>query len=207
MKGENMTSVIAVDFDDVVCDFNWKYIDHHNETYGDPRMTREKAHTFDMAALYGITPDEVVKRVRNFCTNHHGEIKLHRGADRGLHELSRKHELHIVTSRCESFRETTMDWMEEKGVLGYFSGLHFTNGFGTLFPERKRTKLQVCEKIQAIALIEDSPGNAHIVADGGIPVVVPEYAWNTGKLDHDRIHVVNDWTTIPAVIAEIGAFG
>ncbi len=194
---------IAVDFDDVVVNFNRAYINHHNDNYGDPQITFQDAVTFDMAKLYGITPNEVVKRVRRFCTNHHDDMTLRTGAREGLARLSDQFDLQIVTSRCESFRDITLAFMKENGVNKYFSHAHFTNGFGTVFPDRKKTKLEVCREIGAVALIEDSPGNAQLVADGGISVIVPECPWNTGQIEHELVHFVPDWETIPQTIEQM----
>ena len=195
---------IAIDFDDVVATFNPSYIDHHNKIYKTPMITMETATTFNMSELYQVPHKEIVRRVRKFCIENHDEMKLHKGVRDGLSHLSKEHDLHIVTSRCESLRDVTLNWMRQMNVLQYFTDTHFTNNFGSLYPERKNSKLNACRDIGAIALIEDSAGNAREVADGGIPVVLPEYKWNAGQVDdHPLIHIVPDWGIIPKTISHI----
>jgi uncharacterized HAD superfamily protein len=173
-------AVIMVDFDDVVAAFNQAYVAHHNQYYQTPYLTYDDIRTFDMTTLYGVDQKTIISRVRRFCHEYHGEIMPWSGAAEGLNELYRKYDLHILTSRCESLRDITEAWLVDHGLRDVFSELHFTNGFGSLYPDRMRRKLEVCLEMQAVAMIEDAPTNAQQVADGGVPVLMPDRPWNRG---------------------------
>ena len=173
-------AVIAVDFDDVIAAFNHSYIAHHNERYRTPYLTYEDIHTFDLMEVYGVDHDTIVDRIRNFCHTHHDEILPWPGVVEGLGQLFRTYDLHMLTSRCESLREITERWLVKNGLRDMFSELHFTNGFGSLYPDRTRGKLEVCLELQAVVLIDDAPLNAQQVADGGILVLMPDRPWNRG---------------------------
>jgi hypothetical protein len=73
---------------------------------------------------------------------------------------------------------------------GLFSDFHFTNGFSA-DSHTKLTKLEVCQKIGAVALIEDAPVNIIEVANGGIRVYMHKRSWNTfvhhPELEHNLV--------------------
>jgi uncharacterized HAD superfamily protein len=198
---ERIRPVVAVDFDDVIATFNESYIDHHNKHYETPRLTFEEAYTYDMPKLYGVSADVLIKRVRRFCHNHHHEIRPMSGVYDAMTILSAKCKLPIVTSRCESLTNITLDWLDEYR-LAHFEEAHFTNGFGSIMPT-KRSKLEVCKKINAQVLIEDGPPNAVNVADGGIPVLLFDRPWNREKeLDeHPHITRIHSWNEVIEWIA------
>lgn len=189
--------VVAVDFDDVVANFNLSYTHHHNTFHKEPIMTFEGIYTYDMTELYGVPIEELVHRVRYFCHNHHDEITPIASRD-SLLELSRQFDPHVVTSRCESLRDITSDWLKQN-ELDLFQELHFTNGFGSTFPH-KRSKTEVCRKIGATVLIEDGPENALDVADGGIRVFLFDRPWNR-DVEHHNITRVHSWSQIIELLA------
>jgi 5'(3')-deoxyribonucleotidase len=188
--------VIALDFDDVVAAFNQAYVAHHNQFYISPPIQFQNINTYDFTLLYGVDEKTMVGRVRKFCHHHHHEIWPYAGADTVLTQLSKQYEIHIVTSRCESLSDVTQSWLKDNELFDFISGFHFANGYGTLYPDRKRTKLDIYLQLKAIALIEDAPKNADQVASGGIPVLMPKRPWNT-----DFIHAnVKKYETLDQVL-------
>lgn len=189
-------NALAFDFDDVIADFNGGYVNFHNRTFGTPTVSFDDITDFDMTKIYGVEHDTIVARVMKFCHEHHDEIEPWADAEPCLRRLSEKYELHIVTSRCETLRDTTEGWLSEHNLRDYITELHFTNGFGSKFPKRKRTKERVCQEIGATALIEDAPTHALSVAKSGTPVCLPHRPWN-GNVWHHRVLRVWDLNTIP----------
>ena len=185
--------VVAVDFDDVLANFNGAYCVHHNEHYG-TSISFEDIVDFDMCALYGIDQTTNILRVRHFCHNHHHQILPHQGAQEVLELLSDRYALHLLTSRCESLRDTTLEWLK-RYRMDCFAEYHFTNGFGTLFPDKSRSKAQVCTDIGAVALIEDAPENAHTVAESGVSVILPHRPWNK-TVQGTRIYRAHSWEDV-----------
>jgi len=190
---------LAIDFDDVIAAFNQAYIAHHNVMYAVPPLQFDGAHTYDLTELYGVDMQTMVKRMRRFCHEHHHEIAPYVGVDTAFAQLRERHHIHIVMSRCESLSEITKGWLLEFDLLKHISELHFTNTFGTLHPERMRSKLEVCRQIEAVALVEDAPTNAKLVADGGTKVLMPERPWNATFL-HERVHRFRDWSELPQLV-------
>jgi len=191
--------VIAVDFDDVIAAFNQAYVKFHNRQYGSPVLSYADICTFDMAKLYGVSDQVIVERVRKFCHEYHHEILPCEGLKYCMVQLAQQYSLHIVTSRCVSLTETTEEWLVTHGLRKYFAQLHFTNGFGSLYQSLKRSKLEVCREINAVALIEDAPSNAQSVADGGIIVLMPIRPWNR-TFEHPQVRRFGDMSEVTSVL-------
>jgi uncharacterized HAD superfamily protein len=193
--------VVAVDFDDIVGGFNMAFHQWHNRFYGTKFLYNDLI-TFDMCALYGIDVAELSLRCNRFVHEFHHEILPIAGAVEGLRALHESYDLQLVTSRCESIRTLTINWMEEAGVSDYFSAHHFTCGFNSIYPERKRQKIDVYREIRAVALIEDADHNAHEVAQGGGEVFMLACPWN-GNVPHGFISRLDSWDEIVDTIERV----
>lgn len=100
--------VIAIDFDDVVGDFNNAFANFHNKNFG-TKIKYQDIIIFDMWTVYGVDLKTILQRIELFCHNHHETIIPIEGAEDAIYSLNEKYELHIVTSRCESLKEITED--------------------------------------------------------------------------------------------------
>ncbi len=188
--------VIAVDFDDVTAGFNLAFSTFMNRMIG-TNIAFEAINTFDMVALYGLEEKVLMDHVRHFLHHEHHTIEPIPFAVKSLRTMRRRFDPQMVTSRCESLTDITSGWIAEHAV-GAFSALHFTNGFGTKFPERKRTKTEVCQAIGARVLVDDHVGNAIEVSKAGIPVLLFDRPWNrgyeaSGVVRVDSWHRVMEW--------------
>lgn len=180
-----MKRIVAVDFDDIIAGFNYAFACWHNRRFG-TSVKYEDITTYVMTDVYRIDMETLLDRIHVFCHSHHHEIQPIEDAYLELLILSEYFELHIVTSRCESLRVTTINWLSEH-MPGIFTHLHFTNGFGTKYPERKRLKSDVCKEIGAIALIDDALMHAdEVAAQCSIPVLIPPRPWNKGDT-HSKV--------------------
>ena len=185
--------IIAVDFDDVIADFNSAYVEYSKKKYK-TTITYETANTFDMPKLYGVSPAEIVSRVRTFCYEHHDSISPIVDTAPALKILSERYILHVVTSRCQTLSGITEGWLQDYQMLDYFEDLHFTNGFGSTYA-KKRTKLEVVQGIGAKVLIEDAPGHALELSNAGYPVLLPDRPWNK-KVEDILIYRMPGWIPI-----------
>jgi 5'(3')-deoxyribonucleotidase len=186
--------VLAVDFDDVVAGFNAAFVQYHNEQFG-TAITYEGIYTYDMPLLYGSDIPTNHRRVMEFCHYYHDQIEPIEGALENLRKLKKRYRLEIVTSRCESIRRITFGWNRVRAPR-LFAAAHFTNGFATRFPERRRSKLEVCNTIGAVALVDDAVSHANEVAEGGISVFLPTRPWNKEAELHEGVIRVTDWDEI-----------
>jgi uncharacterized HAD superfamily protein len=186
--------VLAVDFDDVVAGFNLAFSQWHNTHHG-TAVAYADICSYDMAHMYGVDQHTIEHRVFDFCHHHHDLVEPLHDAVEHLQLLKRRYRLAVVTSRCESIAEVTLGW-KKRHVPQMFSEAHFTNGFATKFPGRKRTKLEVCEAIGAVALIDDAVSHANEVSAGlGISVFLPDRPWNQEGV-WDSVTRVYNWEEI-----------
>lgn len=173
----NRKRVIAVDFDDVVNNFSFEFLLYSQTTHG-VRLTYDELYTYDYRICYGITDAVMHERIWDFCHQHHLLVKPTQMVLDKLRDLTQDFDLHLVTSRCESITEITLNWLLQCAARDIFTAAHFTNGFATLYPERRRTKSEVCHEIGAVALIDDAPIHAVAAAKAGLSVYVPGQPWN-----------------------------
>jgi uncharacterized HAD superfamily protein len=133
--------------------------------------------------------------VFDFYHNHHDMIEPLYDAIEHLQLLRKKFRLEVVTARCESVAPITLGW-KMRHIPRLFSAAHYANGYASIFPERKRSKLEICEEINAVAFIDDAIGHANLVAAGlGIHVFLPDRPWNQEET-HDGVTRVFDWGEI-----------
>lgn len=146
--------VLAIDFDDVVAGFNQAFIRYHNEHYGTD-VRYEDIVSYDMAHTYGTDIVTIESRVFDFYHNHHDMIEPLHEAIVSLKALKVRYRLEVVTARCESIAPITLGW-KMRHIPKLFSGAHYANSYASKFPERKRSKLEICEIIGAVAFIDDA---------------------------------------------------
>lgn len=187
--------VLAVDFDDVFAGFHQAFTSYHNDTYG-TYIQYSDIISYNMAEIYGTDDETIISRVFDFYHNHHDLIEPIEDAIRHLWLLKDKYRLEVVTARCESTAPVTLGW-KLKHTPKLFEGAHFANGYGTKFPERKRSKLEICKEIGAVAFIDDAIGHVNSVAEGlSIPVFLPNRPWNTSEKVVAGVTRFDDWDVV-----------
>jgi len=185
--------IIGFDLDDVLLSFQDTMRQYHNETYG-TNYTREQDNTWNLWERWNCTPEESVKRVRDFFAHesHHAAPPLPGSVD-AIRALKQNHEFCIITAKPESFKEKTEEWLE-KHFPNMFDKLVFTNAFHG--DGKKRKKSEVCNELGVQIYIEDAMHNAQDVADNGIPVFLMDSPWNQGELPSPLITRVFSWDEI-----------
>eukprot|EP00911_Craspedida_sp_UC1_P002380 UC1_evm1s1780 len=194
--------VLAVDLDEVLGHFVPTLADFHNEKYG----TALTAHDFDsytFREVWGGDESESKSKVNAFFASPHftNGIPVVEGAQEAMIELSRHFELVIVTSRQHAIAAETSRWIDEH-FSGLFSRVLFGNHWGAT--GEKRSKPDMCDSIEAVALIDDSLRYA-LQCAGRLQRVIlfGHHAWNQhqGALP-DSVVRVADWT---GAVAELKA--
>lgn len=185
--------VIGVDMDDVIFDFNDSLHAYHNAKYG-TSVKRQDVVTYDLEDVWKCTPEEAARRVLEFYgTPEHDQAGLINGAAEAIVELSKTHELHIITSRGEQIRELTLRWVDEK-FPGRFKSVQLTNHYFGV-PEKKRSKAEVCEELGVDFMIEDSMSQAKEISGTGRTVFLLDTPWNQGELPKNVVRV-HSWAEI-----------
>jgi len=186
--------VVAVDWDDVVFDFNGHFAPWHNQHFGTD-VVYEKIASFRLSEVYGGTEEVMLGRVRQFTHEMHARVRPVEGAPAALLRLKEKYELHVNTSRSETLEDMMRDWSGDN-TADAFHAYRFTNGFGGLDHHVKRTKSSICKEIGAVVHIEDAPEHAYEVALSGTPVLMPDRPWNRNTALPKNVTRVYSWDEI-----------
>ncbi len=186
---------IAVDFDDVLMDFNAGFLASHNHLYNTV-LTYENLIDYDnWERVYGCDKETMLKRAKDFYHSpEHMLVSPVPGATEAIAKLSNNYSLQIVTSRPDSVREKTLAWLELH-FPKLFHDFHFTNIYAGEVGTKPKSKSEVCKEIGALVLIDDALRHATEVATAGIPVLLPDRPWNR---QHTPAGVtrVNTWDDI-----------
>ena len=116
------------------------------------------------------------------------KIKPLKGAYRAVSELAKNHDLQVVTSRQESLRKKTIEWIN-KHFNGIFSDIHVANHPEWSVAGKTRTKIEICREIKTNILIEDGIQYAEECLEDNIPVILLDYPWNRYKTPSNTIRV------------------
>ncbi len=171
--------VLAVDFDDMVFDFNDTFRVYNGKHY-DTHYEFHEIHTYNLAEVLGCAEDEKNRRVMEFYhSREHQEGWAIPGAFEALAALSQSYRLHMVSARPLDVKMQTILWLRNRDADIHFEDFHLINFYHPNSAVEKRvTKVDVCSKIGAAALIEDALHHARDVAASGVPVYMLDKPWN-----------------------------
>lgn len=186
-----MKPVVAVDFDDVIANFNAAFSAFHNRVYG-TRVEYNRIFSHDMHLVYECEESEIPARLDAFYESpEHGNMVPIENVWSALTELSRRFEIHVVTNRPASRHVETWNWID-RWTPSVISDVHFTNLYGGIEYSEKQPKSHVCKSIGARVLVEDAFKHAFEVAETGIHVLMPHRPWNIGLMA-PKITRITSW--------------
>jgi uncharacterized HAD superfamily protein len=167
---------IAIDIDEVLYPFLDGFIVHHNVEYGTD-LTIEDFDSYKFEGPLGLEIPEMVRRVYSFTTTT-GDIQVNplRQARDSCEILSERYDLVVITNRHPSFEDVTVNWLEHH-FPDYFKHVELI-GHPDLV-DKPLTKAEVCLRLGAIALVDDSLSNTTEVAEVGLEgILFGNYPWN-----------------------------
>ncbi|KAF8139983.1 hypothetical protein EV363DRAFT_1311270 [Boletus edulis] len=191
--------IIAVDLDDVLSNTNEHIAAWHNENHGSNLGLNDFYYYYYWKNPCWGTPSQTHKKVKDFyATKWVSSIQPIEGAQEGtavLRDLG--YRLVIITARNEHIRDASWEWTQ-RHFPGFFQEIICTGQFAAQqrpdgVPEqtnvvtKKLTKAEVCIRIGAKLLIDDSLENAvacaeHVSPNGDdiVPSVLlfGDYQWN-----------------------------
>ena len=176
--------VLAVDYDEVCVGYLPAFIEFCNATRG-TKLKLEDFHSYMFWEVEGCklaTREEATACVYAFHASPYFDkivpIDGECGTCGALRALATKYELHVVTSRQTDIADKTRAHIE-KHFPGVFTGVHFGNHFG--LEGKKVSKPEMCARIGAVALIDDSLDYARQLAKAGTRTYLfGDYGWNRG---------------------------
>jgi len=185
---------IGVDLDDVLADTMGPLIRFHNDTYG-TKLQREHFLSPRWWEVWGGTRDQSVNKFFEFTeTLHFKDLQPLEEAIEAIDELSKKHELIVITSRQTEFITETKRWIKAH-FPGKFRDIFVTNHAHWAKTGTSMTKLEVCQKENVDVLIEDNLEYAVECAIENTKVLLLDAPWNQGKLPKN-VHRVFSWKEV-----------
>lgn len=184
---------IAVDLDEVLADLLAQYILFLN-------MERKMKLLRDQFTGYYIwngwsgTVEEKIALFNAFYNSTYflQVLPIEAAAD-ALRDIKKRHELYIVTSRPDSLKEATVNWVEQY-YPGIFSDIYFADYI------QKKKKSDICMELGASIMIEDSLDYARDCATNNIHAVLLTHPWNQTDEELENITRVSTWQEVPAVL-------
>lgn len=147
--GSEQRRVVAVDMDDVLCEYARGFLAWHNETHGTVTALAN-LHSFQMAGVLGCSEAELATRIDAFARSAtYAALEPVPGAADALAALRRDWDVVVVTARHPSTAPVTEAWLMRH--LGHAPRVVYCGGGGD--------KGAVCQQEGAVALIDDGPHN------------------------------------------------
>ena len=182
--------VLAVDFDEVCVGYVPTFLRFSNDVHGtDLTLSDFHSYSFWLVPKCGLADRQAAtERVYDFhASPYFDEIEPLPGALEALRALSTKYSLHVVTSRQNDIEPQTREFCE-RVFPNIFDGLHFGNHFDRSQTAKRVTKPEMCERIGAVALIDDSVDYARQCAKSRIRCLLfGDYPWNRPPADEAEL--------------------
>ncbi|KAI0359046.1 hypothetical protein OH77DRAFT_1473609 [Trametes cingulata] len=188
--------VIAVDMDDVLSETNEAVAKWYNDTYGTNMTLDDFYYYYYWMNPYWGTPDETVEKVEKIWKSDYlDKADPVPGALEGVKKLKDMgFRLVVVTARQPRELDRSLAWLE-KHFPGLFDTMICTGqSQETLTDEKelvtKLSKADVCRKIGAKFIIDDSAENALkcACADPPVPTLLfGDYAWNQHAAHYEDV--------------------
>jgi len=196
--------VLAIDYDEVCVGYLPAFIAFSNATYGtDLRLSDFNSYMFwEVPGAKLASREDATKRVYEFhASEYFGKIVPIPGAYEALSALRSDFELHVVTSRQHDIADKTRACVA-KHYPGIFTSLHFGNHFGT--SGVKVSKPDMCQRIGAVALVDDSLDYARQCSQAGIPAVLfGDYGWNRAEQPSKIVARATGWSEVASKLREL----
>jgi 5'(3')-deoxyribonucleotidase len=182
--------VIAVDVDEVLFPFVSEFVAYDNARCGG-QLTTADFFCYRFEDVLEIPMESAVERVYSFNAAEHSHIDPIEQAHEAIVRLNERYDLTVVTARHPQFEGATRRWLN-KHLPGYFSDvLHI--GYSPVM-ERPQKKVEICRRLGAVGLIDDSLQHVSECAEEGIAgILFGDYPWNKAAELPDGVTRCRDW--------------
>ncbi|HET8670687.1 MAG TPA: hypothetical protein VFM05_08705 [Candidatus Saccharimonadales bacterium] len=193
----NKRRLIAVDLDEVLAQHNQALALWHNKEYGTDH-TAATYFTDYWSQVWNVSPEEAERRAVAFhASRAHAQLSTVDGAIDVLQKLSESYDFAVVTVRRQSVIEDTRQWID-RYYPGIFTKIHFVHFWDK---NDATTKAQLCQKIGASYLIDDSVKHCTQAAEAGINALLfGNYSWNVEERLPGNIKRVAGWRDVQEVL-------
>lgn len=187
---------IGVDMDSVIAEIIRPLDTFHNKKYK-TNFTYEDHITYDLRLVWKCSNEEVFRRIFDYYESEEFLTTTPvEGSQKALKELSKKHSLHLITSRPLSLEKISHVWLNTF-FPHIFTSIHHTNQMSPDGRERGAKKSTICKKIHADCMIDDYLTYALDCANSGIKTFLFPAPWNKNiRICHPRLQKATSWNEI-----------
>lgn len=172
--------ILAIDLDDTLKEFMKGFLAYHQRVHGFSKPFEEMTDFTFWPLLKIPDREEAIRRVTDFYSSPEGcKSPALPHSQEILTRLQQKYDFIVVTSRSEDARTQTTDWVE-RNFSGLFRDIYFTNNW-SMGSHPSQRKANLCKRIGACALIDDSPEYVGECRREGIPAFLISRPWNEKK--------------------------
>lgn len=182
--------VIAVDCDDVLLMTTPFFVDAYNRTFG-TEVTLDVSNN-SQHDVWGVDRATLEARFAQLMDTE-GYKELHPDPEevKILQELSKNHELHVITARREHERDVTQHMLDTY-LPGVFTSLELVGFHGS--------KGDVCQRLGADILIDDNARHLKDAVEKGIAkenaLLFGDYVWNALNEANSGFTRCVNWTNV-----------
>eukprot|EP01084_Bolivina_argentea_P186681 321715_1 len=200
----NVKVTVGVDVDEVLCPFAAQLCKFHREQKGSIIQTCD---IFDYRFLYrdmllksGNKQESRELKKEFLESKYFNEMPVIENSYEMLFELKRNFNFSVITSRTNSLKTQTCEWINEH-FQDIFDDILFGNHFSDYNDTGKSfTKSELLQQVNGRVLIDDNLDYC-IEAANNIDMVIlfGKYAWNMNNNDHglpSNIYRANDWSEV-----------
>lgn len=189
--------LIAVDIDEVLAHHNQALASWHNREYGTVHAA-DTYFTDYWSKVWGISSEEAEKRAVAFhASGAHAQFSPVERALDTLQRLRESYDLVVVTVRRQSVIEDTRQWIDNH-YPGIFTKIYFVHFWDK---NDTTTKAQLCQKVGASYLIDDSIKHCTQAMEAGISALLfGDYSWNQAQHLSPHIKRVANWGDVLKVL-------
>eukprot|EP00612_Vaucheria_litorea_P001644 CAMPEP_0171456040 /NCGR_PEP_ID=MMETSP0945-20130129/2692_1 /TAXON_ID=109269 /ORGANISM="Vaucheria litorea, Strain CCMP2940" /LENGTH=182 /DNA_ID=CAMNT_0011981397 /DNA_START=29 /DNA_END=575 /DNA_ORIENTATION=- len=181
-------TVIAIDVDEVLCDFLPTVAEWHNEVYHTD-FHADQFFTYEFHTTWGGSKEASDEKMHEFFQSE----KFLNGVP--VVEGAR----HILSAHCHEPASALAD-LTEKWLLKNFGSIFKTINFGNLYGSEglKRNKSEMCRDVGAEVIIDDSLKYALECSKLDMAVILfGNYAWNKSHLKlPENVHRASTWAEV-----------
>ncbi len=179
---------IALDIDGVIIDFVNSFIHHLKEKW-DFVLRYEEIYCHDISQVLALPKNDVDEIIHETLFSNH--FKLIEGAKKSIDQLNQSHNVYLITSRYEKYKEHTEKLLEKHNIQ-----------YKKLFFSKYLEKHQV--DIHFDVFVEDSVDEAVSLSQKDLKILLFNHPWNEKSLNLKNLFQrVYSWDEIINVIENI----
>ncbi|HET7827467.1 MAG TPA: hypothetical protein VFK97_01200 [Candidatus Saccharimonadales bacterium] len=186
--------IIAVDIDEVLFPMVPDLIDYLDKKH-QIKLTEADFKDYYFEKIWTGNPGEALEIFKQYRDQLGVTIAPVKGAKQAIHQLAKKYNIIVITSRDESLEKITRDWLNNH-FPELFKEVHLIGESIHLHSLETADKTSICKRLGASYLIDDSFRHVADASREGIAgLLFGDYPWNQGSLP-ERATRVKGWHAV-----------